>query len=184
MLQGVALTELARFDDALLVFEHAERVPAPPEILRRARLARADCLFAMGADNMNRYRGALEAYSALARDDGLSDSQRLSVAFMKGRTFQKLGQLEDAADQYYTNVVLTYWEAVQPGAVDSPRRRWFDSSARAVFARACFILADYYEARHERDQAEHVLSYVVNARVPAADEAKRRIARLRKGGTR
>ena len=182
VLQGEALIELARFDEAVLVLDRAGHVPAPPAVLRRAGMARADCLFAMGADDAKRYRGALEAYRALMRDDDLPDSQRISAAFKCGRALEKLGSLEEAADQYYSKVVLFYWDAVRPDAADGSRRRWFDGNARAVFARAAFILADYYEARGELDQARKLLSYVVAARVPAADEAGRRIARLKEKG--
>ena len=182
VLQGEALIELARFDEAVLVLDRAGHVPAPPAVLRRAGMARADCLFAMGADDAKRYRSALEAYRALMRDDDLPDSQRISVAFKCGRALEKLGSLEEAADQYYSKVVLFYWDAVRPDTADGTRRRWFDGNARAVFARAAFILADYYEARGELDQARKLLSYVVAARVPAADEAGRRIARLKEKG--
>ncbi|MDD6029344.1 MAG: tetratricopeptide repeat protein [Kiritimatiellae bacterium] len=185
VLQGEALIELARFDDAVMVLERACLVPAPPPILRRAAIAQADCLFAMGADDANRYRGALAAYRTLLQDADLSDSLRISVAFKVGRTLEKLGLHDEAAAQYYDKVVEAYWNAVRPDASDTKRRRWFDGNARALFARAAFILADYHEARGEPAAAANVLSYVVAARVPAADEAAQRIARLKeKGGFR
>ena len=182
VLQGEALIELARFDDAVMVLERAGLVPAPQPVLRRAAIARADCLFAMGADDANRYRGALAAYRTLLQDAELSDSLRISVAFKVGRTLEKLGLHDEAAAQYYDKVVGEYWNAVRPDAPDTARRRWFDGNARALFARAAFILADHHEARGELKAAVNVLSYVVSARVPAADEARRRIARLKEKG--
>lgn len=182
VLQGEALIELARFDEAVLVLERASHVPAPAAMLRRAGMARADCLFAMGADDAKRYRGAIDAYRALLQDEDLPDSLRLAAAFKVGRALEKLGRLEESADQFYVNVVMAYWNAVRPDAPDDARRHWFDGNARAVFARAAFILADYYEARGQAGQAQKVLSYVVAARVPAAEEASRRMARLKEKG--
>ena len=125
VLQGEALKELARFDEAILVFERAGRMPVSDALRYRAEVSRADCLFAMGANDTKCYRAALESYRAL------------------------------------------------------------DGTARAFFARAAFSLADYYEARGESRQAARVLDYLVAARVPSADEAKRRIQRLKeKGGFR
>lgn len=183
VLQGEALVELADFNAALLVFERAAHLSAPDALLHRAALARADCLFAMGADDANRYRSALDAYRAVARDDAVSASLRLAAAFKIGRTLEKLRRFEEAADQFYVNVVMAYWDAVRPDAgVDAARRVWFDGNARAFFARAAFTLADYYETRGEPRQAVQVLGYLVAARVASADEARRRIARIKEKG--
>ena len=182
LLQGEALIELGRFKDAVQVLERAGRVPGPQAVLRRAGLVRADCLFAMGADDSGRYLAALEAYRALLQDEDLPGSLRIAAAFKAGRALEKLDRQEEAVDQYYTNVVMAYWNAVNPAATDASARHWFDGNARAVFARAAFILSEYYEARNLPRQAEKLLSYVVAAKVPGADEAKRRIARLKEKG--
>ncbi len=182
VLQGEALKELARFDEAVLVFERAGLM-ADSEALRcRAEISRADCLFAMGADDAKRYQSALEAYRALLQGEKLTPSARLELAFKVGRTYEKLRRFEEAAEEYYTNVVLAYWNGVQPESGGNPHRILFDGAARAFFARAAFILADYYESRGEPRQAVQMLEYLVAARVPSADEAKRRIRRLKERG--
>ena len=182
LVQGEALVELGRFKDAVQVLERAGRVPAPQALLRRAGLVRADCLFAMGADDSSRYLAAFEAYRTLLQDEDLPGSLRIAAAFKAGRALEKLDRQEDAVDQFYTNVVMDYWNAVNPASPDTSRRHWFDGNARAVFARTAFILSDYYIARRQPQQAEKMLSYIVSAKVPGADEAKRRIARLREKG--
>ena len=182
LVQGEALVELGRFKDAVQVLERAGRVPAPQALLRRAGLVRADCLFAMGADDSSRYLAAFEAYRTLLQDEDLPGSLRIAAAFKAGRALEKLDRQEDAVDQFYTNVVMDYWNAVNPASPDTSRRQWFDGNARAVFARTAFILSDYYVARRQPQQAEKMLSYIVSAKVPGADEAKRRIARLREKG--
>ncbi len=182
ILQGEALKELARFDEAVLVFERAGRMAVSETLRRRAEISRADCLFAMGADDAKCYQNALESYRALLQGEKLTPSARLELAFKVGRTCEKLRRFEEAAEEYYTNVVLAYWNGVRPDAEDSAPRILFDGTARTFFARAAFILADYYESRGEPRQAVQMLEYLVAARVPSADEAKRRIRRLKERG--
>lgn len=186
VLQGEALKELARFDEAILVFERAGRMPVSDTLRYRAEVSRADCLFAMGANDAKCYRAALDSYRALLQGEKLTPSARLGLSFKIARTYEKLRRFDEAAETYYTHVVLAYWNGVRPDAgEDAARRVWFDGTARAFFARAAFSLADYYEARGESRQAARVLDYLVAARVPSADEAKRRILRLKeKGGFR
>jgi tetratricopeptide (TPR) repeat protein len=176
VLQGEALMEMARFNEAVLVLSRAQHLETTPELVRRAAVLKADCLFAMGADDDRRYLQALDAYRAVLRDESLPPSQRLAVAFKVGRALEKLRRFEEAADQYYSQVVMAYYDGVNANT-------WFDGDARAFFTRAVFILADYYEARGEVRPAIRVLEYLTG--VPAAREARKRIQRLeakKKGG--
>lgn len=183
VLQGEALVELARFDDAKLVFERVGNLQVSEALKRRASLKRADCLFAMGADDANRYRAALDAYRALLREDDLSDSLRIVVAFKAARSMEKLRRQEEAIDFYYQNVVLVYyWEALRPDSEDSTQRHWFDGNARDLFARAALTVGDYYESRGELKTAVQVLGYLVAARMPASEQAAARIARIKEKG--
>ena len=177
VLQGEALMEMARFNEAVLVLARAQMRTAPAELWQRAAVLRADCLFAMGADDDRRYEQALDAYRAVLRETSLMPSRRLAVAFKIGRSLEKLRRFEEAADQYYVHVVMAYVDGVR-------EKTWFDGDARAFFTRAVFILADWYEARGEARQAIRVLDYLVKTGVPAAREARRRIQRLeeKKGG--
>lgn len=186
VLQGEALKELARFDKALYVFDVASRMPVSDSLQRRAVVSRADCLFAMGADDAKCYRSALEVYRGLRQDEKLSPSLRLAISYKIGRTYEKLRRFDEAAEELYTHVVLAYWNGVRSDtAEDVSRRVWFDGNSRVIFARAVFNLADYYESRGEVRQAIKVLEYLDAARVPSANEARRRIARLKeKGGFR
>ena len=175
IVQGEALIILARYDDATLVLDRALLASPGEDIVRRAGMLKADALFAMGADDDARYSEALAAYRALADDVGLTPSARLAIAFKIGRTLEKLRKAEEAAEQYYSEVVLAYERARASGA-------WLDDSARAFFARAAFALADYYESKGLDRQARKVLRHVSKSDVPAADEARKRIARLEAKG--
>ncbi len=189
VMQGEALSELGRFEDAELVLERALRANGGEALQRRAALARANCYFVMGANDANQYRNAIEAYRAIQHDDAFSPSQRLAASYNMARALEKMRRYDEAADIYYTHVVQAYWDGVRPDAVaegaEGSRRVWFDASARQYFSRAVYILADHYESRSELEQAISMLEYLVRAGLPAKEEAKRRIARLKeKGGLR
>lgn len=178
LVQGEALIELSRFDEAVLVLERAALVEgASAESRLRAQLMRADALFAMGADNPVRYHEALDTYRAVLLGESMTPGLRLSVSFKIGRTFEKLKKTEDAVNQYYTEVVLAYRNA------SASDRAEFDDEARAAFVRAAFRLADEYESRGRDLQAMNILELVVRSDVPAAEEARKRIDRLQTKGT-
>ena len=175
-MQGESLVELARFDEAVLVLERAARAEgADPADALRARLLGADALFAMGADNPVRYQEALDAYRNIRLGESLDPSSRLSISYKVAKTLEKLKRTDEAADRYYTDVVLAYREGRAQGLK-------YDDEARAAFSRAAFRLADEYESRGKDFQAAHVLELVATSDVPAAAEAEKRIARIQRKG--
>lgn len=176
MVQGESLIELARFDEAVLVFDRivvSEEVQQDDRV--RARMLRADALYAMGADNPSRYAAALEAYRDVRFSGNLSASERLLVSFRIARSLDKLKRTDEAMDQYYTQVVLAYREGRSAGGR-------FTDEARAAFSKSAFRLADEYESRGQDRQTISVLELVAESDVPAADEAVRRIARMKNKG--
>ena len=173
LLQGAALIDQARFDEAALVLERAARLPVSDDMRRRAAALRADCLFARGADNSAYYQQAVDAYRTVQQDADTPPPMRLAVSFKLARALEKMHNYSEASDQYYANVVMAYVDGVRAGVR-------FDGNERSLFARAAFVLADTYEASGNRRQAERMLRYVIAAKVPSADAARERIARLRK----
>lgn len=177
IVQGEALIELARFDEAVLVLERAAHFEkAPMEVRVRAKLLKADALFATGADNRSRYLAALETYREVRFGGALTPSDRICVSFKIAKALEKLKRTEEAVDQYYSRVVLAYRRSRQEG-------KRLDDEARAAFSRAAFRLADEYESQGSDYQAINVLELVVASDVPAAREAEKRIDRISmKGG--
>ena len=176
LVQGEALIELARFDEAVLVLERAALADGLDAADRlRARLLGADALFAMGADNPQRYQEALEAYRGIRMGESLDASQRLSLSYKIAKTLEKMKRMDDAVDRYYTDVVLAYREGRMHGLR-------YNDEARASFSRAAFRLADEYESRGRDYQAVHVLELVVSSDVPASAEAEKRITRIQRKG--
>ena len=176
MVQGESLIELARFDEAVLVFDRiVVSEDVVPEDRIHAKMLRADALYAMGADNSARYVAALEAYRDILFSGSLSASERLLVSYRIARSLDKLKRTEEALDQYYAQVVLAYREARLAGGR-------FTDEARAAFSKAAFRLADEYEGRGQERPALGVLELVAESDVPAADEAARRIEKMKSKG--
>ena len=176
IVQGEALIELARFDEAVLVLDRVavmEHVTAAERV--RAQTLRADALYAMGADNPARYTAALEAYRAIRFGGTLSDSEQIEISFKMARALEKMKRMDEAVDQYYTQVVLAY----RNGRLRQVR---FDDEARAAFSRAAFRLAEEHESRGRDRQAIDVLRLVEQSDVPAAAEAAKRIDRISRKG--
>lgn len=176
MVQGESLIGLSRFDEAILVLDRvlvADDVR--PNDRARAKMLRADALYAMGADNPSRYAAALEAYRDVQFGGDLSAGERLLLSYRIARTLEKLKRTEEAMNQYYTQVVLAYREGRLAGG-------HFTDEVRAVFSKSAFRLADAYENRGQDRQALDVLELVAESDVPAADEAVQRINRIRSKG--
>ena len=176
LVQGEALVELARFDEAVLIFDQvgsSDGVAASDKL--RAQVLRADALYAMGADNPARYQAALDAYQAVRFGGDLPASGRIVVSFKIARSLEKLKRLDEAMDQYYTHVMLAY----RGGRLRGER---FNDEARAAFSRAGFRLADEFESRGKDRQAMNVLGLLSDSDVPAAEEARRRMERISNRG--
>ncbi|MGN0832050.1 MAG: tol-pal system YbgF family protein [Kiritimatiellia bacterium] len=176
LVQGESLIELGRLDEAVLVFDRvsaAEGIAAEERI--RARILKADALYAMGADNPSRYVAAVEAYRSALFGTAQTPSERIVVAFKIARALEKLDRLEEAIDTYYAQVVLAYREG------RLANRRMTDE-AGSVFSRAAFRLADEYERRGKDWQTANILRLVAESDVPASGEAAKRMERLMNRG--
>jgi len=169
--QGDALMELARFDEAILLFDQILlKAPAGDEA-KQALLRKADCLFALGAGNSLRYQEALEAYQTLLAENDLAPALTLQLHFKAGRCLEKLKRVDEAIDRYYADVMLRYQDARSRGV-------WFDATGDSLFVRAAFNVADLYEQKGQPEQAVPVLRRVRDSGMPGSEEAQRRIERL------
>ena len=177
LVQGEALVELSRLDEAIVVLEGAVAdAKTSAEDRVRAKTLKADALFVMGADNASRYKEALDDYRSMLLGESLSTEAGLELSFKIARTLEKLGRVDEAIDQYYGEGVCAYRDARAAG-------RHLGDGARATFAKAAFRLADEFESRGAPDKAAKILSLVQNSDAgPAAKEARRRLKRIKKKG--
>lgn len=174
--QGDALIQEARFDEAVLVLERVTLVEGiSPELRLRAKILRADALFALGADNRQRYEEALNTYRDLRAGSELSSSMKIVIEYKIARTLEKMKRKEEAMELYYVNVLLAYHDGLAKGLK-------YEEEAKASFSRAAFHMADELEASGCDGQAIKMLTLVVTSDVPAAKEAEKQIERIEKKG--
>lgn len=173
LVQATALMELARFSEALLILDQIIATDPTSEWIEHAKLRKGDCLFAMGADNTDRYLKALATYREALQHPTLSSSQVLQLNYKAARCLEKLNRIDEAIDAYYSDVVLRYQNNHAQGV-------WYDDSAAGLFVRAAFNVADLYEQKGRSSSAIKVLERILETDVQGKEEVRSRIERLRK----
>jgi tetratricopeptide (TPR) repeat protein len=173
LIQASALMELARFSEAVLLLEQIIATDPTSEWIEQAKLRKGDCLFAMGADNTDRYLKALATYREALQHPTLSPSQILQLNYKTARCLEKLKRTDEAIEAYYSEVVLRYQNNHAQGV-------WYDDSAPGLFVRAAFNVADLYEQKGRSSSAIKVLERILATDVQGKDEVRARIERLRK----
>jgi TolA-binding protein len=170
--QGDAMRELAQFSGAILVFDEIIHKHAASPLVARAWLRRGDCQFMLGTDDEKRYEEAIHSYRVVAGDQRAAFELALEAEYKVGRGLEKLGRGQDALDQYHAKVMVSFLEAKDEG-------EWLGPEAEMWFTRASFNAAEILEARGDWSGVVRILERVVLARVPAADETRARIQRIR-----
>ena len=173
VVQADALMELARFDEAVLLLDQIIAQAQGGEWNTAALLRKGDCLFALGANNEIRYREALYAYRELLIMENLTPTLTLQLHYKVGRCLEKLKRIDDAIDEYYSEVMIRYQTGREHGV-------WQDETSTSLYVRAAFNAAELYEQKNQPEQAIRVLQRVVQVGVSGEEEAKQRIERLRK----
>jgi TolA-binding protein len=172
--QGDALYMLARYDEAVLVFDEIINRYADSDWVTPAWARKGDCLFFLGSNKPARYDEALKAYrEVLGRRDATPETL-LQAEFRIGRCLQKKRQVDAAIDQFYSRVVLRYLD-------DRSKGIYYTEAAKSWFVQAAFEAADLLEQKKEFDQAERILNRVIQSDAPGREDAEQRIKRLRKG---
>ncbi len=173
LVQADALVELARFAEAVLLLDQVMAQEPDGDWGAQARLRRGDCLFALGADSPQRYQEALAAYRELLTQPGLAPALTLSLNYKVGRCLEKMKRVDEAISQYYAEVLLRYQEERAHGG-------WTDDASASLYMRAAFSVADLFEQKGQPEHAVSVLQRAAQSGLPGEEEARHRIARLRK----
>jgi tetratricopeptide (TPR) repeat protein len=161
--QGDALTELGEHARAILAFEEVLK-NFPQHALSFAAQGRvADCQFALGADQPERYQVAFEGYRALLERVNLDRELKLQSLYKMGRCAQKMDRPDEAFEAYMQVVYSFLSEGL---ARSSKNLVWF---TRAGFAAAA-LQADL----ENPSGAIAVYDRMVEAAVPASKEAHKR----------
>jgi hypothetical protein len=94
---------------------------------------------------------------------------KLQAGFKMGRCLERLGQAEEAFEQY-AEIVYTYLTSGE--GPNSPAGLWFTQSA--------FAAAEIREGQEKWREAVRLYRRVVHAGVPRAEEANGKIQRIRR----
>ena len=166
--QGDALSELGKFAAAILIFDEIIVKYPQNELVSAAWGRKGDCQFTLGAEDPARYEESIASYRTVVNHPAARLDLVTQANYKIGRCLEKMGRAQEAFDQYYLNVILTYFSERAKGV-------WHDPVSKVWFTRAAFTAADILEARKDWRGLVNVLQRVVDAGVPAADEARERI---------
>lgn len=167
-LQGDSLSELGEFSRAILVFDDLLAKYPSSTLVSAAWGRRGDCQFTLGATDVKRYDEAVASYRSVAHSPGTTFDLELQAEYKIGRCYDKMGRRADALEQYYAKVVVAFLAAHNP-----------DPAGAVWFTKAAFAAADILELEKNWKRAIAVLERVIEARVPAAGDARKRIEQLR-----
>ncbi len=171
--QADALTELANYAAAILIFDEIINKYGGSELVPLAWGRKGDCQFMLGGEDPRRYEESMASYRVVANDASAAEDLVLQAEYKIGRCLEKMGRADEALDQYYARVMTRFLR-------DQEKGRWHNENAKLWFARAAFNAADLMEAREDWRGAGRILARVVQAGVPAAKEAEERLERLRR----
>jgi len=169
--QGEVLTALGEFPRAILAYEEVIKTAPDDPLADRARGRLGDCLFTLGSTETARYQEALEAYQALHKRPSTPFALKLQALYKIARCEEKMGH-SDTAFLHYMETVYeagNHTETLSPEAV-----LWF--------TRAALEAAANQERQNRWKEAAHIYERIIQAGVPAQDEAARRIEKIKQDG--
>ena len=171
-IQGEALHEQMRFEEAILVFDEIIRSwPGTPDA-RDALFLKGTCLFALGNEDRSRYADAEECFRELLPDAGFAESFQLNYRI--GRCLERVGNVKGAFDTYYGNVLAyqTPSHPVPAGAL---------SDAATWYTRSLLNAADIASTHEEHGgvpTATKLLEELAHSELPGHAKAEEALRRL------
>ncbi len=166
--QGEALSELGEFSRAILAYEEIIKAAPDLPLANRARGRLGDCLFTLGSTDPERYNEALAAYQALYNRPSVSFELKLQALFKIARSEEKAGRPEKAFAHY---IEAVYSIDEQSSPLTSDAVLWFTRSALEAAARQ--------ELKGNWREAVKLYERIIQAEVPAQDEAKKQIEKIK-----
>ncbi len=165
--QGDALSELGQFAAAILAYEEVILKEPGTYTAALARGRIGDCQFTLGAGEPARYAEAIKSYTALMSRPDIPPDVSLQAEYKLGRCLDKTGDLAGALDRYF-NVIYRY--AAQKERV---------AGSEAWFTRAALGAAAIKEHQQLWPEAISIYERLIGEGVPAAEEARMRIRKIR-----
>lgn len=171
LLQGDVLTQLGLPAEAILALDEIIKKWPESYLLNRALIRKGQCQFTLGVPGVEgnvRYEQALASFRAVAESATATPELQLRARSMMGQCLEKLGRAEEAFDAY---MKVVYQYLAQWTAGDATGAGWFTSAA--------FKAAALMESRDNWGEALRIYRRVVDTGVPAAQEARKRIQKIR-----
>jgi TolA-binding protein len=166
--QGDALTELGEFARAILAFEEIVKTYPESFLVNSAWGRKGDCQFSLAVDNPARYAEAMSSYQAILDRTSAPMALKLQAEYKVGRCLEKINA-PDKAFSRYMNVVYTF---INENVERSP-------DSVLYFTRAAIGAAALKEKEKAWHEAVQVYERVIEANVPAQDEARKRIEKIK-----
>ena len=170
--QAEAMSQLAQSSAAILIYDEIINKYPNSGLVAAAWGRKGDCQFTLGGEDPKRYEESIDSYAVVASSSDASPELVLQAEYKIGRSYEKLGRFSEAFDQYYAKVIVPYFEMREKGG-------WPNEAAKVWFTRAAFHAAEIMESRNDWRRVVSILQRVVDAGVPAAEEAAERIQRIR-----
>ncbi len=166
---GDVLTELGRFDEAILIFDQLIRNYPDSYLVYAARGRMGDCQYTLGEKDASRYLEALNSYKLVEESKDAGLALRLQAMYKVGRTLNALDRREEARRQH-EKMIQMYME----------NRRSIGNDAATWFLRAVMSVAQSYEQEEEYRGAIRIYEKLRDSGLPQAEEGARRIEDLRR----
>ena len=166
--RGDALTQLGRFSEAVTEFDGIiESAPESP-LANTARGRKGDCLFSLADGKTEGFEAAMAAYQAILDRPSAPAALKMQAEYKVGRCLEKMNLLDKAFSRYM-NVVY-------PFVKESTERTPYSV---VWFTRSAFGAAAIKERMHDWVAVVKVYERVIEAQVPAAEEALKRIEKIK-----
>ncbi len=166
--RGDTLTEMNRFDEAILAFDELILRHPTSYLLYPAWGRKGDCQFTLGEVDPARFEEALVSYRVVDESATADPTLKLQAAYKIGRTLDRMGRSQEALANFL-RVVFRFRD----------ERARLGPDAELWFVRAATDAAQAYEKQANWRKAIEIYRHLVDAKVPQAREAEKRINGLR-----
>ena len=165
--QADSLTELARFDSALLAFDEVIQRTPDSYLAALAWGRKGDCHFTLAPKATHRYDEAVACYQTAADHPRATPDLKLQAWYKMGRCYELSGRLDLALERYLATV---YGHVEERAAARAGAPVWF--------ARAALSAAALYERREQWREAARIYRRVIDDGGPAAADAQALLRQL------